>query len=485
MKAAVYVRVSTEDQARRGYSLNEQRESCEARAIELGAREVLFFADEGVSGGLLDRPGLDRMREFIHREKVSLLVVRDPDRLSRRLAHQLLLTEEFERFGVVLHFLDFDWQDTPDGRLFYAIRGAIAEYEKEKIRERMQRGRIQKAKQGGIPSGFNTFGYFYRSETGQVLLHPQESRVVSEIYDWFVTGDLGLNGIARRLNERGEISRRGSSWHRQVVRQIIANPVYKGCWSYKGVLIKVPVIIHESTWEKAQNKLAVSRRLWAGRPETSYLLSGIAECGCCGGSLNGALVNWWGKKVRCYTCYKNKPKGNTGCRPRIYLPAEELETCVWEKVKGWLMSGEELAREIEAAEGDQGRLLVEFNGIKERIKELDKRQESMVDALAGGLLELNQHTREKLTLLKRQRIQCDVRVEEITRLLHKVKKGLDPQLTAKRTISALNGISVIEKRAIIRLMVKKIEIKRPNGGDSEIDLVLHAFLPEEKSMKMS
>ncbi|WP_238473399.1 recombinase family protein [Desulforamulus profundi] len=176
MRAAIYIRVSTDDQVKYGYSIAEQREACCSRAKEMGAKEVLIFSDEGVSGVILERPGLNELREAARESRFQILVVRDPDRLSRKLAHQLLITEELERHNIKLEFLDFDWKDNPEGRLFYSIRGAIAEYEREKIRDRMRRGKDQKAKQGGIPINFDVFGYQYNPETGIVSYREQEKK---------------------------------------------------------------------------------------------------------------------------------------------------------------------------------------------------------------------------------------------------------------------------------------------------------------------
>ena len=113
MRAAVYIRVSTEEQAVHGYSLSEQKEACCKRAKELGADEVLVFADEGVSGAVLDRPGLNALRDAVDSGQVECIILRDPDRLSRKLAHQLFLSEEFEKAGVRLEFLDFEGKTTP------------------------------------------------------------------------------------------------------------------------------------------------------------------------------------------------------------------------------------------------------------------------------------------------------------------------------------------------------------------------------------
>lgn len=111
------------------------------------------------------------------------------------------------RAGARLEFISFDWEDTPKGRVFYAVRGAVAEYEREKIRERTTLGRLQKARQGGIPVGFDVYGYTYDPETGRVEIKEDEAAVVREIFERFAAG-WGYNTIARWLNEQGIPTRR-------------------------------------------------------------------------------------------------------------------------------------------------------------------------------------------------------------------------------------------------------------------------------------
>ena len=273
MRAAVYIRVSTEEQAVHGYSLSEQKEACCKRAEELGAGEVLIFADEGVSGAVLDRPGLNALRDAVDSGQVECIILRDPDRLSRKLAHQLLLSEEFEKAGARLEFLDFEWKTTPEGRLFYSIKGAIAEYEREKIRERVTRGKLQKARQGGIPVNFDVYGYRYDPAIGEVSLDDDEADVVRRIFRWFTQEEIGIAGVANRLNELKVPTRRGKDfWHRQVVKQILNNPVFKGEWKYgkkrpheEVITIPVPAIVDRETWQKAQDKLHLIRRKWSKR----------------------------------------------------------------------------------------------------------------------------------------------------------------------------------------------------------------------------
>lgn len=490
MKAGIYVRVSTDDQAQKGYSLNEQREACRSRALELGADEVLEFADEGVSGSLIDRMGLNQLREHISAGRINLLVVRDPDRLSRRLSHQLLLTEEIERAGVSLQFLDFDWQDTPDGRLFYAIRGAIAEYEKEKIRERTSRGRLQKARQGGVPVGFHAYGYAYHRETGRVLVHPEESEVVRQVFNWFVDGDLGINGVAKRLNENRIPTRRGRLWHRQVIRQIIANPVYIGKWRYKEVIISVPSLVDESLWERAQSKLKAARRLWAGKGRQRYLLSGIIVCGVCGNTVNGVYANWWGTRERRYTCYKNSQGARgRGCRPQLLLTAESLEQTVWEQVKRWLDDPAMLVEEIKKQLPTNERWVQELARAERNLAEVKKGQESIIEALSSGLMELDENIRERLVKLKQRREKWESlrRETQLEMKRWEENKGMPQNLlaTAEKALEEIDLIKFGEKRALVRALVEQVvvgpasgeEDRENHGRDSPISLTLYVRLP--------
>lgn len=487
MRAAIYVRVSTDDQARHGFSLQEQREACRRRASDLGAKTFLEFADEGISGATLDRPGLEGLREAAKDGRVDLVVIRDPDRLARKLAHQLLLTEEFEKAGVRLEFLDFEWRDTPEGKLFYSVRGAIAEYEKEKIRQRTVRGKRQKAKQGGIPIRFYVYGYTYDPETGRVSINEEEAAVVRIIFVWFVSEDIGVNGVAKRLNDSCVPSRKGKKWHKQVVRQILANPVYKGTWYYKDIAIPVPAIVDKETWEKAQEKLRKARRLWAGKGKQEYLLSGIISCSDCGQTMTGVYTKWWGKKERRYTCDKHyQGARREGCRPRKMVPARYIEEAVWEQVKGWLKDPEALAAEAGAADVNAGELRKELERIEKRLAEVEKGREAVLDAIASGLFELDVKTKNKLVDLKRRKERLELRKKEIALALSGADGAAarveELKALAKEVLEKIDELEFSEKKALVRSLVSQVVVsgrgKRGANGLTDIEITVVVKVPE-------
>jgi len=489
MQAAIYVRVSTDDQVQHGFSLAEQRGACRNRAAVLGASIIKEFADEGISGSTLDRPGLASLRDAIRNNQVDLLVVRDPDRLSRKLSHQLLLTEEFEKAGVRLEFLDFAWQETPEGRLFYSIRGAIAEYEREKIRDRMVRGKDQKARQGGVPVGFYNYGYNYSPESGKVTVNDIEAPVVRNIFYWFVYEDIGMNGVARRLNETGIPTRKGRrKWHRNVVRQILKNPVYIGFWQYKEYSIPVPEIVDAETWNKAQQKLKEARRLWAGMSKNEYLLSGIISCSECCNTMTGIYTNWWNKKERRYTCHKNSQGAkNKGCIPLKAVPAEVIENAVWEQIQIWLDDPDALAREAVSEEPGEEELRRELARVGEHLKGVEKGRSSILDALGLGLVELDMNTKNKLADLKRRKERLEDRKKELEAVLNEAQRyisGLEElKLISKQILSRLNSLDFYDKKALVRALVSQVIISgrgRPGrNGLKDIQITIFAKFPEQ------
>ncbi len=477
MRAAVYIRVSTEEQAVHGYSLSEQKEACCKRAKELGADEVLVFADEGVSGAVLDRPGLNALRDAVDSGQVECIILRDPDRLSRKLAHQLFLSEEFEKAGVRLEFLDFEWKTTPEGRLFYSIKGAIAEYEREKIRERVTRGKLQKARQGGIPVNFDVYGYRYDPATGEVSLDEDEADVVRRIFRWFTQEEIGIAGVANRLNELKVPTRRGKDfWHRQVVKQILSNPVFKGEWQYgkkrppeEVITIPVPAIVDRETWQHAQDKLHSIQRKWS-KKGSSYLLSGLLICADCGNTMGGAYLNWWGKGRRCYTCRRSRAVSQKqGCRPAKTVAADLLERSVWEQVKVFFCDPLAIAREAAAASCID-ELKREYDLLTKRLSKIEKGRIAVTSALAAGLLELDEETRQRLLTIKSREERLKKRKLELEQQLDNAEKTMtekELQRLAKQLLEGLDQLSFQEKNFLLRALIAQIMVKgRPEPGSA-------------------
>jgi site-specific DNA recombinase len=170
MRAAIYARVSTERQEQQqtiGSQVAALRDWTAARGHVLAEAHV--FRDEGYSGSRLDRPALDALRDAVRDAAVDVVAVFSPDRLVRKYAYQVLLMEEFRRAGCEVAFLHRPISDDPNDQLLLQIQGAIAEYERAVLAERFRRGKLQRARDGGIVGSKAPYGYRYEGRRGGVL----------------------------------------------------------------------------------------------------------------------------------------------------------------------------------------------------------------------------------------------------------------------------------------------------------------------------
>jgi len=148
MRAALYARVSTEDQEREGTSLGTQEEACRKYAEEHDYRvDDDYVIREVYSGLTLDRPQLERLRNWVCNKEVDGLVVYSTDRLSRDPVHLLFLVEELDKKGIQLHFVTEPLDNSMEGQLLGFVRGWASKLEAVKIRERTMKANTQAAKQ--------------------------------------------------------------------------------------------------------------------------------------------------------------------------------------------------------------------------------------------------------------------------------------------------------------------------------------------------
>lgn len=360
---AVYARVSTEEQAKFGASLGSQVEAARLRATDLGATEIVVFVDQGVPGDVLTRPGLTKLRDAIANRAIAGVVVYDPDRLARNLSLQLLITEEIQNAGLKLEFVNFEWKDTDEGRLFYSIRGAIAEYEKAKIRERTTRGKWAKARQGFSPTGRVPYGYTFDKHSKRISVNTQTVPHLQSIFTWLTADDLGPSRIANRLNAmQVPPPLHAPRWGASSIRHIVRNPAYLGRQivhrlntegthrnphipkeqrkaaverpAAEWLTIAVPRLIDDRTWDLANRALANLSRKYAGRPEHHFfLLKRLIACGICGLSMYGMKLNR-GKACRYYRCTSGIRAGYPKCGMRS-MPADDLEESIWQQIVAW------------------------------------------------------------------------------------------------------------------------------------------------------
>src|SRR5271169_7258912 len=206
--AAIYARVSS-DRQKENHTIASQTAALIEYAQKNGysVPPEWVFQDEGYSGAILVRPGLEALRDLAAEGQITAALIYSPDRLSRKYAYQVLLSEELARCGVELVFLKAPSGATPEDQLLVQFQGMIAEYERAQIAERSRRGKRHRAHQGSINvlSGA-PYGYRYVKKTDTTAAYYEvidaEATVVRLIYEAYTRQSLSINAIARLLNER-------------------------------------------------------------------------------------------------------------------------------------------------------------------------------------------------------------------------------------------------------------------------------------------
>jgi len=211
MRVAIYGRVSTSHQVEHQtieQQLGRLTAHVGAHAAEGWALDPAHvFRDDGYSGAALARPGLDRLRDAIKGREVDRVLVTAPDRLARNYVHQMVLLEEWARAGCAAEFLDRPMSDDPHDHLLLQIRGAVAEYERTLIAERMRRGRLAKLRAGALlPWTYAPYGYRLSPDRPRdpagVATDPAEAAVVAELFAMYREPGTSLMQLAIHLDAR-------------------------------------------------------------------------------------------------------------------------------------------------------------------------------------------------------------------------------------------------------------------------------------------
>ena len=375
--AAVYARVSS-DRQRREQTIRSQTAALRelAAARDLLVVEDLVFEDEGVSGTVLRRPGLERLRDMAVEGRFEVLLCHAPDRLARRYAYQVLLLEEFQRAGIEVIFAkEPERSGTPEDELLRQFQGMIAEYERAQIAERCRRGKLHRARGGAVSVMARApYGYRYvkRSEHADAFFEVDEAEapVVREIFRRYLEEDESIAKIGRWLTAQGVPTRtRATGWNNATIWGMLRNPAYAGQAAYgktraTGEVVRatrqarlrgqrsthisreevapedwkritVPALISEEQFALAQERLHRNSRFSPRNTCRPSLLQGILVCRECGyayyrcstRSKNGKLREYY----RCSGTDGHRRLEGRVCENRPVRLAE-IDELVWTRV---------------------------------------------------------------------------------------------------------------------------------------------------------
>jgi site-specific DNA recombinase len=423
INAAIYVRVSTEDQGK-GFSIPTQIEACQKLAEREGytVPDGHVLLDEGISGTTMDRPGLRMLRDLVNSQSITAAVVYDPDRLSRNLGHQLLLAEEFERAGVRLVIVSHPMEQGPEGWLFFQMRGALAEYERAKILERTRRGTVGRIQAGHPWGGGVPLGYRYVSEPhgGRFEIDEEEAALVRRIYAMCL-GGMSLRAIARQLTAEGlptPLERRAvdrtwrrfpaGTWQPTTVRNLLTSETYTGraAWGKhqnlphstrrqrtpesQWISLAIPPIIDAATFQAAKTALTRHKQTATRNRKHDYLFVGARlRCGRCGRGMTGASRRPGGWYYRCNSRYTITDRA---LRCSGSLHTDVVEQRVWAAIMRVLEQPELIAAEVRRQEASADEQCAEIRRhlgiIEAALAKCDRETQRWADAYAQEVINI-------------------------------------------------------------------------------------------------
>lgn len=306
MRTAIYVRVSTEEQAKEGYSIDGQKQHLKRYCIENNWEVVGIYVDEGLSAKDMNRPQLQSLLKQIEKGNVDHVLVYKLDRITRSVPDLYRIKEIMDKHNCsIKSATEAIDTSTPMGRLVITMSAGMAQWERETIGERISFGLVEKARQGKYPLNTPPLGYDIDKETRKLVVNKEEAKLVRLIHKLY--RKWGTASIARYLNERNYVGKNGCQWHAKSVRQVLEGYPQVGKILWKGKVYEgnhEPIISLEE-WKNTQHIIDRRKNEQPRTISSDYIFSGKLVCPTCGGNLTGVYTETAGKKYYNYKCRRH------------------------------------------------------------------------------------------------------------------------------------------------------------------------------------
>src|SRR6266478_1681356 len=258
-------------------------------------------------------------KQFGAEDIFDVIYFHDADRIAREVTIQTIIIEEILKHRKQLVINGKDYEKNPENKFTLTIFGAVAEFERAKIIERVTRGKQLRLAQGQLLGcGVHTFGYDYIRKTPtsrpQMIINEREAGIVRYLFETYASEQIGLDRIAKRLEDMGAITKTGKKlWRRSFLKTVLRNETYLGVKYFntmrcireyanpiydikhstlkrinrsreEWIGVEVPAIISRELFDRVQERLKDNRKRYRN-PRQAQLLSTLVRCGCCGGSI--------------------------------------------------------------------------------------------------------------------------------------------------------------------------------------------------------
>lgn len=465
-KVALYVRVSTTSQLEEGYSIEEQKAKLESYCDIKDWHIYKVYTDGGFSGSTTERPALEQLIKDAQGKLFDTVLVYKLDRLSRSQKDTLYLIEDIflkNNIEFVSLLENFD-TSTPFGRAVIGLLSVFAQLEREQIKERMQLGKLGRAKAGKSMMWAKTsYGYNYDKETGSMTVNEYEALAVKEIFTSYLAG-MSITKLRDKINDEYP---KQPAWSYRTIRGILANPVYCGLNQYKGQTFQGThkAIISLDDFEQTQRELAkrqqTAKELSNPRPfQAKYMLSGLAQCGYCHAPLKVILGQKRkdGARFKRYECYQRHPRKTKGvtvyndnkkCESGYY-DMELLEHYVLTRI-AQLQNDPDKIKELFS---DDTSPAVDKQAIQKQIDSLTLKLSKLNDLYLDDRITLDELRSKSADFIK----QRNALEEEIKKASNDKQAGQRKKIEKLLDASSVFDMSYDNQKVIVRELIDKVQV---------------------------
>lgn len=471
MKLAIYVRVSTDEQAEFGISLADQHQRGIEHAQKLGW-EYEIFEDAGLSGKLLidKRPALKRLINHIQTKEINGVYVANWDRLSRNdsLSPALKLIFKEKKVRLFENSGETNLNDISQ-ELLLDVKSLLSVFEVKQTGKRISDKLVHNIKQGKVAGGqLQPYG-FTKGADKKLIIDEKESEIVKEIFNLFLSGK-GTKVISNILNERKIPTKMSSKnfsmivkgkkktefvWRDAVIYNILKNPIYKGKRLYKEVFYDVPNIISPQVFDVVQSTLKNKRQFTETTNKYFYLLKGLIHCSC--------GCRFYGHKRESlkdnhYMCSSQRHKGE-GCGTRG-VGIDFLDELIWKQVLTLPKQVDDFFIWFEQTD--------EIKKTKDYVSELDVKKSKLQSSLNKlVLLSVETDNNQVRKVYESQIAQQQTEIDNLNNRINNIAKQLSLFNDKENIIKFISmilkptlkkTITDDEKRNIIRSLVDDISV---------------------------
>ncbi|MEW6417255.1 MAG: recombinase family protein [Nitrospirota bacterium] len=445
MQVGIWIRVSTEDQAR-GESPKNHETRARMYADLKGWNVVELYDLSGVSGkSVIDHPVAQRMLADVASGKIQALIFSKLARLARNTRELLEISDHFQKYNANLVSLEESIDtSTPAGRLLFTVIGALAQWEREEISARVSASIPVRARMGKPTGGRGPFGYTWNDK--HLVINPDEAPIIKEVFNTFLETKKLLT-TARIINEKGYRLRSGAKFSKTAIKRILTDPTHKGMkranyskskgnkksWVLKPqkewVYFEVEPTVTEDVWNEVNTIIVRNASPYPSTPPPigKYAFSGLLLCGECNQKMY--VMKYKGMKVPRYRC--------RGCHANINEDVlldqfkEGLKCMVAhpEQLQGLHQTDEHIVQEKENR----------LRALRSDLRSIDRKIDNLLDLLNDGSIDKKIFSERIGGLQERkQQIENEIpRLEGEIAFIKTSELGKDYLLTRATTLYAL------------------------------------------------